>query len=94
MYSKTVEIINPLGLHARPATDFTRKAKQYESEVSIITKSGKNDGMIINAKSVLKIIAASITQGEQIEICADGNDEKEAVDHLAALVNSGFGEIK
>lgn len=91
MYKRATKVINKTGLHARPASDFTLKAKGFESEIQIRNLDDEA-AEAINAKSIMKILAAGIRSGAMIEISADGGDEKSAVDSLVALVESGFGE--
>ena len=85
---KQVEIVNKTGLHARPASDFVLEAKKYESKITIC----RENGVPVNAKSVVRILAEGIGQGTKIEIAAEGTDEEQAAASLAALVESGFGE--
>ena len=85
MTKKQVEIVNKTGLHARPASDFVLEAKKYESKITIC----RENGVPVNAKSVVRILAEGIGQGTKIEIAAD---EEQAAASLAALVESGFGE--
>lgn len=87
MYSKSVTLQNPTGLHARPAAVFVKAASQFKSEVTI-TKDSKT----VSAKSLLKLLSLGITQGTKIIIEASGEDETIAVDSLVDLVNSRFGE--
>ena len=87
MTKKQVEIVNKTGLHARPASDFVLEAKKYESKITIC----RENGVPVNAKSVVRILAEGIGQGTKIEI-AEGTDEEQAAASLAALVESGFGE--
>ncbi len=91
MYTKVVEVVNPTGLHARPAAEFTKVAGQYQAELSIkrLTDNPKEG----NAKSVISIMSMALTKGTNIEITGNGTDEAAAVDALVALVESGFGEI-
>ena len=88
MVSKKVEIKNKTGLHARPASEFVLAAKKYESKVTI----AKEGAEAVNAKSMVRLLAECIGQGMQVEICADGPDEEEALNTLVSLVESGFGE--
>lgn len=88
MIKKEVVIRNKTGLHARPASDFVMAAKQFESKITICREGGEP----VNAKSVLRILAEGIGQGTKLELAADGADEEEAVNSLAALLESGFGE--
>ena len=90
MYAKQSKIMNRSGLHARPASDFVLEAKKYESKITIRNLS--HAGEAVNAKSIARLLAEGISQGIEIEIKAEGDDEQQAVDNLAALVATGFGE--
>ena len=88
MVVKQGEIINQTGLHARPASDFVMMAKKYQSKITIC----KEDGEPVNAKSIVRLLAEGIGPGTKVELCAEGDDEAEAVEALEALIASGFGE--
>lgn len=88
MVTKQVEFINKTGLHARPASDFVMLAKKYESKITICKEGGEP----VNAKSVVRLLAEGIGQGTKAELAAEGVDEAEAIEALAALVASGFVE--
>lgn len=88
MVTKQVEFINKTGLHARPASDFVMLAKKYESKITICKEGGEP----VNAKSVVRLLAEGIGQGTKAELAAEGSDEAEAIEALADLVASGFGE--
>ena len=87
MYTQEVTINNEVGLHARPATYFIRKANEFKSGIWV-----EKDGRRVNAKSLLGVLSLGIVGGVTIRIIADGSDEQQAVDALVALVNSGFAE--
>ncbi|MCR1899984.1 HPr family phosphocarrier protein [Irregularibacter muris] len=84
---KSVTVQNATGLHARPASMFIQTASKFKSDIFVI-----KDGNRINAKSIMGIMAAGISQGTEIIIEAKGPDEGEAVEKLAELVESKFGE--
>lgn len=88
MVTKQVVFINKTGLHARPASDFVMLAKKYESKITICKEGGEP----VNAKSVVRLLAEEIGQGTKAELAAEGPDEAEAIEALAVLVASGFGE--
>ena len=90
MYSKSAIVRNPSGLHARPASEFVAKAKGFQSKISIRRTSG--DAAFGNAKSIIILLSMGVAQGECIEIAAEGPDEHQAVEELASLIESGFGE--
>ena len=91
MYSKRAVIVNKTGLHARPASVLTMKAMEYKSFIAIKNLDNEKE-KLINAKSIMKILAASITVGTNIEISAEGEDERMAVEELVKLVESGFAK--
>ena len=87
MVSQTVQVLNKIGLHARPASMLVNTAGKYESDITVI----KGD-RTATAKSIINLLALRIKQNDSITIRADGGDESEAVDALVGLVNSKFGE--
>lgn len=91
MYKRQTTIVNPTGLHARPASDFVATAKKFSSKISITDLNAKEQPA--NAKSILILLSLGLAQGTTVEISADGTDETEAVDSLVALIETGFGEL-
>jgi len=89
MYSRRVVVQNKTGLHARPASDFVSMAKKFKSQITI--KSIEAD-VEVDAKSIVLLISLGAGKGTEVEITAKGEDEKEAVDSLVALIESKFGE--
>jgi phosphotransferase system HPr (HPr) family protein len=70
------------GLHARPAAEFVKKARQFTAEIMVI-KGDKE----ANAKSAMKIMTLGAKKGDEIVIRAEGDDAKEAVEALAELIS-------
>lgn len=87
MMSKELTIANATGLHARPASMFVQTAGKFKSDINLL-----KDGNKINAKSIMGIMAAGISQGTVIHIETDGPDEQEAMDALVKLIEENFGE--
>jgi phosphocarrier protein len=87
MVERTVVLTNETGLHARPANEFTKEANKYRSKITI-----QKNGEQFNAKSIISILSMGADKGTQISIIAEGEDEDQAVEALAKLVNSSFGE--
>ena len=85
MCVKDVVIQNQVGLHARPATFFIQKANEFKSSIWV-----EKDERKVNAKSLLGVLSLGIVGGTTIKIIADGVDEKEALEGLIHLVDSGF----
>ncbi len=84
---REIRIVNPLGLHARPAALFVKTASRFGAEVEL----GK-DGMMVNGKSIMGVMMLAAECGSDVIITARGPDAGAAVDALAELVASGFGE--
>ena len=88
MKREEVTIVNPTGLHARPASVFVKEANKYKSEIVIISGEKR-----INGKSIVKLMSTALKKGTIIAIEATGEDEETAASALADLVRGGFGEI-
>ncbi|HDP24089.1 MAG TPA: HPr family phosphocarrier protein [Deltaproteobacteria bacterium] len=87
MKEKRVIIRNTLGLHARSAALFSKRASEFSSRIEVI-----KDHMIVNGKSIMDLLTLAAAKGCRICIRADGDDEDRAVKTLATLVRKGFGE--
>jgi phosphocarrier protein len=85
--SRTVTVVNQLGMHARAAAKFVHLAARFQSEVRVKREAREMDG-----KSIMGILLLAAARGSVIVISAEGADERDAVDALSALVASGFGE--
>lgn len=83
-------VMDPVGLHARPAASFVKLASSFASNISISNVS--TAGKWANAKSILGVLTCGVKQGDKIEVKAEGVDESEAVEALQKLVLSGFVE--
>ncbi|MFB3826511.1 MAG: HPr family phosphocarrier protein [Bryobacteraceae bacterium] len=87
MFSRTLVIQNRTGFHARPAGLFAETASKYRSTITVRNGNKRSDG-----KSVLGLMLLGVTAGTEITVEAEGGDESEAVEALAALVAARFGE--
>ena len=87
MVSQNVTVVNQLGMHARAAAKFVHLATKFQAHVRVARDRREMDG-----KSIMGILLLAAGRGSVITISADGLDEREAIDALAALVASGFGE--
>ena len=87
MITKKLTILNKLGLHARAAAKVVSIANEFESTI-IITKDGKN----ADARSIMKLLMLSASQGSRIRIEVDGTDQKDAMKSIERLFNDKFDE--
>ncbi|WP_448809988.1 dihydroxyacetone kinase phosphoryl donor subunit DhaM [Agromyces bauzanensis] len=82
-YSLQVTLVNADGLHARPAAELVKLASTFPQKVTV---NGTD------AKSLLGIMSLGLTKGATVEIASNDPDGRAAVDAIAALAESGFGE--
>lgn len=89
MREAIVTVTNDVGLHARPAATFVKKAAEFESDITItnLTRSGEP----VNAKSVVSVFKAAVAKDHEIRLTADGADEDAALDALVDLIESFSG---
>lgn len=87
MTAREVTVVNQLGMHARAAAKFVHVATRYESRIVVSRQGREMDG-----KSIMGILLLAAARGTIVTIAADGADERAAVEALATLVESGFGE--
>jgi phosphocarrier protein HPr len=87
MISRTVTVVNRLGLHARAAAKFVHLATRFQSQVRVI-----RDAKVMDGKSIMGILLLAAARGTAITVEAVGVDEQAAVEALVQLVESGFGE--
>jgi len=85
--TKNVTIPNKRGLHARAAAKFVMLAERFDASVEVI-----RDGQSVPARSIMGLMMLGAGRGAVIELRAEGYDAKEALEALAALVESGFDE--
>lgn len=87
MVTHKLIVKEPLGLHLRPASVICETSLSFQAKVTI-----RKGNQTANAKSVLGLLAARVTQGDEIEIICDGLDEQEAMQALIALFDANNGE--
>lgn len=87
MVSAKTTIVNPMGMHMRPAQLFIKEMTPYNCDVTIVY-----DGKEVNGKSIMNLMAACLKQGTEIEIQCSGDEEEAALQAAVKLVESGLGE--
>jgi len=87
--SKSLEIKNRLGLHARAAAQLVQTAAQFDAEISV----GK-DNQVVNGKSIIGLMMLAAAQGSYIEVSAAGPQAVEAMQAIERLVDAKFNELE
>lgn len=75
--TREITVSNELGMHARPAAEFARRANSFRSEISLV-----RDGARFSATSVIDILRLNLERGAKIILEAHGTDAEEAVSAL------------
>ena len=85
--TREVEVINKLGMHARPASMFVKTAMQFSSTITVQKGDETVDG-----KSIMGLMTFAATQGTKINITAEGEDAEATLDALEQLFKDKFNE--
>jgi phosphocarrier protein HPr len=85
--TRTVDIVNARGLHARASAKFVKLASTFDAEVSV-----SRDGATVDARSIMGLMMLAAGPGCQIEIAAEGPEAQLAVNTLVELVEARFDE--
>jgi phosphocarrier protein HPr len=84
---RVLEIVNKKGLHARASAKFVQTAERFDANVRV-TRGNETVG----GTSIMGLMMLSAASGTNITVEATGAEAAAAVDALARLVASGFGE--
>ncbi len=87
--SRTVVVVNPQGLHARPADLIVKLAHRFQCTVQIARGSER-----VDAKSIMAILTLAAMPGTELVVEAEGPDAADAIDALCELFRRGFDELE
>ena len=87
MVERSVRIENRNGVHARPAAEIVKLAARFKSDITII-----RDDLEVNGKSIMGVMMLAAEFGSTVTLRAVGPDSDAAVEQLAILISSKFGE--
>jgi phosphotransferase system HPr (HPr) family protein len=80
-YETTIEVIDPIGLHARPASQIVKAVKESGLTVMI----GRKGDSLLKANSPLMLMALKIRSGEILTVSVESDDEVAAVALVAQI---------
>lgn len=83
MKQVSVLVIDPVGLHARPATVAVNAASKFKSEVKVTYK-----GRSVNMKSIMGVMSLGIPTQSEIVISCEGEDEDTAVTTIEEVLRT------
>jgi phosphocarrier protein HPr len=80
-------IRNRLGLHARAAATFVKKAAEFKANVMV-----EKDGTLVNGKSIMGLLMLACPLGSRVTLKVEGDDEDKAFREIGGLIDEGFQE--
>ncbi|GAB5347984.1 HPr family phosphocarrier protein [Alteriqipengyuania sp. 357] len=86
---KTIIIVNERGLHARASAKLVEVASRWPDTTVIRVAKGERE---VDGRSILDLMMLGAAKGDEIVVIVDGEDAPAAMDELAGLVETGFGE--
>jgi phosphocarrier protein HPr len=85
--TKSIEIRNRLGLHARAAAKLVHTSSRFRSSVRI-----RKDDEEVDGKSILGILLLAASNGTTLQVIVEGEDEREASTAVEDLIARRFDE--
>ena len=85
--TKELQIVNKLGIHARPAALFVKTANRFASDIFV-----EKDGEKVNGKSIMGLMMLAAGPGSKLTVQAQGHDASQALSELETLINRKFDE--
>ena len=86
-WSRSAELVNQRGLHARASAALAREASRYNAKVTV-----RYDGMTASAASIMDLLMLGARVGQTVEIDAEGEQAQEALDAICTLIARKFDE--
>lgn len=83
MVEQEVLIVNPTGLHARPASMLCSQAQKFRSKITLV-----HEEKLIDAKSILRVLAGGMRKGNTIIVRCEGEDEAQALETLVSMIQN------
>ena len=87
MLTESIRIINKRGLHARAAAKFATTSAKFSCRTQ-----ARINGSWVDAKSVMSLMLLAATQGTDLEVCTEGDDEHAAMEAIRILIQARFEE--
>ena len=89
MITKTITIVNRLGLHARAAALLVKLSNTFKSEIHM-----QHGGNSANTKNIMEVLMLAATRGTILSVSVDGEDEKQAMAAVFELIANKFNEVE
>lgn len=86
-HERILEVINKMGIHARPAAMIVRVANKYEADVYV-----ERDGELVNGKSIMGLMMLAAGKGSRLKFIATGKGAAEMLEEMDKLFKGQFNE--
>jgi phosphocarrier protein HPr len=87
LITKEFQVINKLGIHARPAALFVKTANKFQCEIFV-----EKDGEKVNGKSIMGLMMLAAGPGTKLTVHANGADASKALAEIESLIKRKFDE--
>ena len=84
MVSQEFTVINPTGIHARPASLLVQLCNKLKDDVSIVTDTGKT----VNPKNILSVLMGGMSKGTKLTVKVEGESEEDSLRQIMELLES------
>ncbi len=85
--TKDFQVLNKLGIHARPAAMFVKTANRFSCDIFV-----EKDGEKVNGKSIMGLMMLAAGPGSKVTVHAHGHDASQALAEIETLINRKFDE--
>ena len=85
--SRTLQIVNKRGLHARASARFVQTVESFDATVSVT-----REGWTVGGTSIMGLMMLAASPGCSIVVEAEGKEASQVLDALETLVAERFGE--
>lgn len=90
LMTKEFIVVNPHGLHTRPASVLVKVVKEFNSKITVANLDGTANA--VSATSLMKVVAIGAKKGSRLQFVAEGEDASQALDAIGQAINDGLGE--
>lgn len=87
MPTRTLQIVNEKGLHARASAKFVEAVERFDARAEV-----RRDGLEASGNSIMGLLMLAAARGSTIEVETSGPEAEALMDSLAALVADFFEE--
>ncbi|MGN6555776.1 MAG: HPr family phosphocarrier protein [Verrucomicrobiota bacterium] len=85
--TKEFQVMNKLGIHARPAAMFVKTANRFACDIFV-----EKDGEKVNGKSIMGLMMLAAGPGSTLTVIAEGSDASKAIAEIESLIKRKFDE--